>query len=207
MPRCLATLVPVALASLLIGCATPPQTPVSSSERLALSETHVRLAELEAELEDARELALAERRKDNHVARLLERGVDLVGTRYRYGGTTVASGFDCSGFIGYLFRNEAGIDLPRSTRQMIHYDAPRVDREELQPGDIVFFSTRRQGRVDHAGIYLGENRFIHSASRRSGVRVDRLDRGYWAPRYLQAKRVLNSDDPQNLNLARLALED
>jgi len=204
MPRRLAALVPLALASLLIGCATTPAPrPAIEAERAALDETRDRLTALEAELEEAREIALSQSRQERRVERLLERGFELVGTRYRYGGTTVAGGFDCSGFIGYLFRNEAGIHLPRSTRQMIRYDAPRVDRDELRPGDIVFFSARRKGQVDHAGIYIGDNRFIHSASRRSGVRVDRLDKGYWAPRYLQAKRVLITDAPE-LNLARYA---
>lgn len=204
MSRRLAALVPLALASLLIGCATTPaQLPAVAPDQVALGETRERLAELESSLEEAREVALIRSRQESQVERLLERGLDLVGTRYRYGGTTVKGGFDCSGFIGYLFRHEAGIHLPRSTRQMIHYDAPRVARHELQPGDIVFFSTRRQGRVDHAGIYVGDNRFVHSASRRSGVRVDRLDQGYWAPRYLQAKRVLITDAPE-LNLARYA---
>jgi cell wall-associated NlpC family hydrolase len=203
MPNRLATLVPLALAALLVGCAsTPAQRNSAAQERTSLSEAHVRLADLESELEAARQAALEQRRQEHQVERLLERGFQLVGTRYRYGGTTVKSGFDCSGFIGYLFRNEAGVDLPRSTRQMIRYDAPKVARDALEPGDIVFFSTRRKGRVDHAGIYIGDNRFIHSASRRSGVRVDRLDQGYWAPRYLQAKRVLDSV-PQALNLARL----
>ena len=203
MPNRLATLVPLALAALLVGCASTPAQRISAAqERTSLSETHVRLADLESELEAARQAALEQRRQERQVERLLERGFQLVGTRYRYGGTTVKSGFDCSGFIGYLFRNEAGVDLPRSTRQMIRYDAPKVARDALEPGDIVFFSTRRKGRVDHAGIYIGDNRFIHSASRRSGVRVDRLDQGYWAPRYLQAKRVLDSV-PQALNLARL----
>ncbi len=200
MPNRLAALVPLALATLLVGCATTPAQ--SLPEHTALLETHTRLADLESELEDARQLALEQRQQERRVERLLDRGLQLVGTRYRYGGTSVKSGFDCSGFIGYLFHNEAGIRLPRSTRQMIRYDAPKVAREELQPGDIVFFSTRRHGRVDHAGIYIGDNRFVHSASRRSGVRVDRLDQGYWAPRYLQAKRVLGSE-PQPLNLARL----
>ena len=203
MPNRLATLVPLALAALLVGCASTPAQRISAAqERTSLSETHVRLADLESELEAARQAALEQSRQERQVERLLERGFQLVGTRYRYGGTTVKSGFDCSGFIGYLFRNEAGVDLPRSTRQLIRYDAPKVARDALEPGDIVFFSTRHKGRVDHAGIYIGDNRFIHSASRRSGVRVDRLDQGYWAPRYLQAKRVLDSV-PQALNLARL----
>ncbi|KAB0550392.1 peptidoglycan endopeptidase [Pseudomonas argentinensis] len=122
---------------------------------------------------------------------VLEKGISLIGTRYRFGGTSVKTGFDCSGFIGYLFREELGMELPRSTRDMIKIDAPLVDRKALKPGDLVFFSTAGRGRVSHAGIYLGDDQFIHSSSRRSGgVRIDSLDDGYWKRTFIEAKRVL-----------------
>jgi cell wall-associated NlpC family hydrolase len=122
---------------------------------------------------------------------ILERGMSLIGTRYRFGGTSEA-GFDCSGFIGYLFREEAGMNLPRSTREMINVDAPLVSRSALKPGDLLFFATNgRRGRVSHAGIYLGDNQFIHSSSRKSGgVRVDSLGDSYWSKTFIEAKRAL-----------------
>jgi cell wall-associated NlpC family hydrolase len=122
---------------------------------------------------------------------ILERGMSLIGTRYRFGGTSEA-GFDCSGFIGYLFREEAGMNLPRSTREMINVDAPLVARSALKPGDLLFFATNgRRGRVSHAGIYLGDNQFIHSSSRKSGgVRVDSLGDSYWNKTFIEAKRAL-----------------
>jgi cell wall-associated NlpC family hydrolase len=112
-------------------------------------------------------------------------------TSYRFGGTSEA-GFDCSGFIGYLFREEAGMNLPRSTREMINVDAPLVSRSNLEPGDLLFFATNgRRGRVSHAGIYLGDNQFIHSSSRRSGgVRIDSLGDSYWSKTFIEAKRAL-----------------
>lgn len=119
---------------------------------------------------------------------MLERGHTLIGTPYRAGGSSL-NGFDCSGFIGFLFREEIGIRLPRSTREMIKIDAPRVARHDLQPGDLIFFGDR--GRVNHAGIYVGDGEFIHSSSSRSGgVRVDKLASRYWNSRYLLAKRVV-----------------
>ncbi|MBD9655963.1 C40 family peptidase [Pseudomonas sp. PDM12] len=122
---------------------------------------------------------------------VLEKGISLIGTRYRFGGTSVKTGFDCSGFIGYLFREELGMELPRSTRDMINIDAPLVERKALEPGDLVFFSTGGRGRVSHAGIYLGDDQFIHSSSSRSGgVRIDSLDDGYWKRTFIEAKRVL-----------------
>ena len=93
--------------------------------------------------------------------------------------------------MGYLFREEAGISLPRSTREMINMDVPLVSKEDLQPGDLIFFNNRGRGRVSHAGIYIGDGQFIHSASRRGGgVRVDSLDESYWRLSYMEAKRVL-----------------
>ncbi|HWV11116.1 MAG TPA: C40 family peptidase, partial [Pseudomonas sp.] len=122
---------------------------------------------------------------------ILSHGLSLVGTRYRFGGSSVKSGFDCSGFIGYLFKEEIGLQLPRSTRDMINIDAPLVERSDLEPGDLVFFSTNGRGRVSHAGIYLGDDRFIHSSSSRSGgVRVDSLEDRYWNRTFIEAKRVL-----------------
>jgi lipoprotein Spr len=122
---------------------------------------------------------------------LLEKGRSLIGTRYRFGGSSVRSGFDCSGFIGYLFREELGMSLPRSTREMINIDAPLIARQELEPGDVLFFSTAGRGRVSHAGIYIGDDQFIHSSSRRSGgVRIDSLDDSYWRRTFIEAKRVL-----------------
>lgn len=123
---------------------------------------------------------------------ILERGFELVGTPYRYGGLSTKTGFDCSGFVGYLFREEAGISLPRSTREMIKLDAPLVARKDLEPGDIIFFNDRGRGRVSHTGIYIGDDQFIHSASRHSGgVRVDSLTDRYWRSSYIEAKRVLD----------------
>jgi cell wall-associated NlpC family hydrolase len=121
---------------------------------------------------------------------ILERGMSLIGTRYRAGGTSEA-GFDCSGFINYLFREEAGMTLPRSTREMINLNAPLVARNNLKPGDLLFFSTKGRGRVSHAGIYLGDDQFIHSSSKRSGgVRIDSLGDTYWKKTFIEAKRAL-----------------
>jgi len=187
-----APLVPLALVTLLFGCAA--HTPVSqqvvdqqvqkssssrSSEELA---TEKELAQFSANNKPYELPALADS--------ILERGMSLIGTRYRFGGTSEA-GFDCSGFIGYLFKEEAGMQLPRSTREMINVNAPLVARNNLKPGDLLFFSTNGRGRVSHAGIYLGDDQFIHSSSRRSGgVRIDSLGDTYWNKTFIEAKRAL-----------------
>lgn len=191
-----ALLVPYTLIALLTACATQPTQPESNRlEPVRVAAKAAKLAAKIAEPIEQEEVATLGDDQDYALPQLadsiLERGFDLVGTPYRYGGSSTKTGFDCSGFVGYLFSKEAGIDLPRSTGEMIKLDAPVVERDELEPGDIVFFNNRGRGRVSHAGIYIGDDQFIHAASRRSGgVRVDSLDSSYWRASFMEAKRVL-----------------
>jgi len=192
-----APLVPLALVTLLFGCAA--HSPVSQQEQqqqvknsVTAQSTSVLFQEDLATDKELADFADGKSYKLPGLAdSILERGMSLIGTRYRFGGTSEA-GFDCSGFIGYLFREEAGMNLPRSTREMINVDAPLVARSALKPGDLLFFATNgRRGRVSHAGIYLGDNQFIHSSSRKSGgVRVDSLGDSYWNKTFIEAKRAL-----------------
>jgi cell wall-associated NlpC family hydrolase len=114
--------------------------------------------------------------------------ISLVGTPYRYGGNTPQGGFDCSGLIGYVFREAARVQLPRTTRELHAIPATSLRRERLASGDLVFFG--RRGRVDHAGIYVGEGRFVHAPSSGGTVRLDALDGPYWRDRFIAGKRVL-----------------
>ncbi len=194
-----APLVPLALVTLLFGCAAhspvqQQQDHASVSAKVATQSSADALV-FEEELATEEDLEAFSTTKPYQLPVLadsiLERGMSLIGTRYRFGGTSEQSGFDCSGFIGYLFREEAGMNLPRSTREMINVDAPLVSRNNLKPGDLLFFSTNGRGRVSHAGIYLGDNQFIHSSSRRSGgVRIDSLGDRYWSKTFIEAKRAL-----------------
>lgn len=121
---------------------------------------------------------------------VLIRAIGLVGTPYRWGGNTPDSGFDCSGLIGYVYRDAAGLQLPRSTREMSVMAVPRVARQQLRSGDLLFFATNGGRQVSHAGIYVGEDRFVHAPSSGGTVRLDSLKDGYWQQRYLDARRVL-----------------
>ncbi|HET8903125.1 MAG TPA: NlpC/P60 family protein [Saccharospirillum sp.] len=107
------------------------------------------------------------------------------GTPYRYGGTTQA-GFDCSGFIVTAYREGLNRTLPRTTEMMLS-QGQFVRRDQLREGDIVFF--RIGGKEQHAGIYLGDDRFIHSATS-VGVTESSLGNAYWQQRYSQARRFL-----------------
>lgn len=122
---------------------------------------------------------------------VLFRALGLVGTPYRWGGNTPDSGFDCSGLIGYVYREAAQIQLPRSTREMIGLRVPSVQRQALNSGDLVFFATSGGRQVSHAGIYVGEGRFVHAPSSGGTVRLDSLDDSYWRKNYLGARRVLS----------------
>src|SRR5690606_7991364 len=88
--------------------------------------------------------------------------VSLVGSPYRLGGTSPETGLDCSGFVGHVFRQAAGVELPRDSRAISRAAQP-VARTELQPGDLVFFNTLNRA-FSHVGIYLGDDRFVHAAS-------------------------------------------
>lgn len=118
---------------------------------------------------------------------VLFRAIGLVGTPYRYGGNTPEGGFDCSGLVGYVFRDAAGLSLPRRSSDIAGIDAPTVDRDGLAPGDLVFFGRRG---INHVGIYVGEGRFVHAPSTGGTVRMDPLDGPYWRDNYAFAKRPL-----------------
>ncbi|MFD2446722.1 NlpC/P60 family protein [Bacillus sp. CGMCC 1.16607] len=108
---------------------------------------------------------------------------DLLGVKYQYGGTT-PSGFDCSGFLVYVF-GKAGIDLPRRSADQYQI-GQAVSKADLEPGDLVFFG---KSGITHAGMYVGDNKFISATSSR-GIKIDSLSDSYWGPKYVGAKRVL-----------------
>lgn len=115
---------------------------------------------------------------------IVENAKKYQGVPYKYGGTT-PSGFDCSGFLQYLYRQQ-GISLPRTADSM--YNGAGRFVSEVQVGDLVFFSDRHAAPATHVGIYIGNNQFI-SATSSSGVRIDSLFTGYWGSRYIAAKRI------------------
>lgn len=119
------------------------------------------------------------------VRRITQTSFRYVGVPYRFGGTS-PSGFDCSGFVQFVYGN-SGVSLPRTADQQFEVGQP-VSYQRLQPGDLVFFSTYAPG-PSHSGIYLGDGKFISSTSSR-GVVVDSLGSGYWGARYIGARRVL-----------------
>lgn len=115
---------------------------------------------------------------------ILDIANQYIGVPYVFGGST-PSGFDCSGFTRYVY-SAAGIDLPRGADEQygVGYS---VSMANLQPGDLVFFSTYESG-ISHVGIYIGNHQFINAAS--DGVSISDMDSNYWSARYIGAKRVM-----------------
>jgi cell wall-associated NlpC family hydrolase len=110
----------------------------------------------------------------------------LRGTPYRNGGAD-PNGFDCSGFVWYVFAQH-GLALPRVVEDQFQVGT-KIDPADLQPGDLVFFSTVTRG-ASHVGIAIGGDSFVHAPSSTGVVRVERLSASYWASRFIGAKRVL-----------------
>ena len=122
---------------------------------------------------------------------LINQAMEIIGVRYRWTGDALQSGLDGSGFVAYVFKEKLGFLLPRKSSQMSRVGKP-INREELQPGDLVFFNTMRL-TFSHVGIYVGDNKFIHSPSKGASVRVDDMSSIYWDKRFDGARRLDGSD--------------
>lgn len=133
------------------------------------------------------DIAGAPAAEQGRIKSVMQRALALLGTPYRWGGSEPDKGFDCSGLVGYVFRNALGIELPRVSREMAKTGELVTDKAKLAAGDLVFFG--RRGRVDHVGIYVGEGQFVHAPSRGKDVQVSSLDTGYWSGKFMQARRV------------------
>ncbi|WP_042859596.1 bifunctional murein DD-endopeptidase/murein LD-carboxypeptidase [Dickeya sp. NCPPB 3274] len=121
-------------------------------------------------------------------SKLLEQYASWKGVRYRLGGDS-RKGIDCSGFVQRTFREQFGMDLPRSSYEQQDIGV-QIQRNKLRPGDLVVFHAGSTGR--HMGIYIGNQQFVH-ASTSIGVTISSMDDSYWKPRYREARRVLKQD--------------
>jgi len=120
-------------------------------------------------------------------AELAVSAIALVGSPYRYGGDDPVRGFDCSGLVRYVAGSVLGVTLPRQA-EAISRGGVEVDRQQLQPGDLVFFNTL--GRAfSHVGVYLGDGQFVHAPARRGRVRIERMSQPYWQAHFDGARRL------------------
>lgn len=117
--------------------------------------------------------------------------MDLIGTPYRYGGASPATGFDCSGLVCYVYLEAAGIKLPRTTAELNELKTDRPPIDALQPGDLLLFKAADGHKVNHVGIYTGDGCFVHAPSSGGRVRIDLLEDRYWQRAYTGARRVVH----------------
>jgi cell wall-associated NlpC family hydrolase len=143
----------LAAMALLNGCGTPSRRSVSSPESLP--------SRLNAEA--AKSVTVY--------------AIGLVGTPYRWGGNTPESGFDCSGLIAHVYQKSAQLQSPRTVAELQSWGSPLISKDP-RTGDLVVFS--KGGEATHAGIYVGEGRFVHAPSTGGRVRLDRINTPYWA---------------------------
>lgn len=123
----------------------------------------------------------------NKASELVVNAMGFLGVPYKRGGNTVETGFDCSGFVRAIYEQSIGLLLPRRAEQQAAA-TQRIDKTELQPGDLVFFNTMRRA-FSHVGIYVGDGKFIHSPKPGAEVRVESMGVSYWQRRFDGARRV------------------
>ena len=182
------------LLATVTGCSTTPTVSEFPVPPLA--------SELPAQQEPLLAGELPAQQAPSPESQLVALAHTLLNVPYRYGGNTPETGLDCSGFIGYVFRESLGIILPRRVVEISRIGQP-IERAALLPGDLVFFNTRG-ARNSHAGIYIGNDQFIHSPS--SGGRVHIVDMAgkYWKNRYNGARRLTVAAAPEVVARDRIA---
>jgi cell wall-associated NlpC family hydrolase len=120
---------------------------------------------------------------------LVDSAMNFLGVRYKLGGNSAETGFDCSGFTRYVFENSLGRVLPhRADEQANAPELAKVDKKDLKPGDLVFFDTMRR-TFSHVGIYLGDGKFIHSPRTGETIRIEDINISYWARHFTGGRRV------------------
>lgn len=127
---------------------------------------------------------------------VIQTALSLLGAPYRFGGKTPA-GFDCTGFIGYVYRNSADIVLPRESLHLVRM-GKAVSAPDLLPADLVYFRIENQKPL-HVGIYLGDGKFIHAPSTGGKVNIQGMSQDYWKSRYLGARRIVSAVSNRFLN--------
>ncbi|MFM9836217.1 MAG: C40 family peptidase [Methylophilaceae bacterium] len=130
---------------------------------------------------------------------ILINAMSLTGIKYKYGGNSPSTGFDCSGFVRYVFSQAVNLALPPTARA-ISQIGKTVRKDELQPGDLVFFNTLKSA-FSHVGIYIGDNKFIHAPRKGAAVRVENMHTSYWESRFDGAQR-LEDEAEKSTNVAQ-----
>lgn len=155
----------------------PPEVPAATAEQTAIA----------AQPETSTALTT------NPVESLLASAKVLIGTPYRNGGIDPSAGFDCSGFVGYLFQSNFGLTLPRRSVDMSKV-GEKIAKADLQPGDLLFFKTVKK-TISHVGVYIGNGEFIHAPWHGRNVEIANMELKYWQKHFAVAKRVETDGKP------------
>lgn len=116
---------------------------------------------------------------------LMLHSMGLIGTPYRWGGSSTATGFDCSGMIQFVYKNALDVSLPRTARDMAAASR-KIPDNQLKAGDLVFFNTGGSSQYSHVGLYIGNGEFIHAPSSGKTIKTEKLSSPYYAKHYLGA---------------------
>jgi cell wall-associated NlpC family hydrolase len=168
------------LCLLLLVCANAYATP--SEEAASLDAAHGLVEQLQEARHDV----------TDRTQELVATAMGFVGVPYRRGGSSAERGFDCSGLVRAAYERAMGLVLPRRAKDQAKATEV-IDKNDLQPGDLVFFNTMRRA-FSHVGIYLGDGKFIHSPRTGERVRVESMQTAYWKRRFNGARRVSADDD-------------
>lgn len=122
---------------------------------------------------------------------IVDRALGWLGINYRFGGTDEKKGFDCAGLVKKIF-GDSGVKLPRTAADQFR-EGVAISFDDLRPGDLVFFKDTYKRGISHVGIYIGERLFVHAASRRKSVVVDRIDMPYYLKRFVGGRRLIEED--------------
>lgn len=161
------------------------RTNASSEENTVANQEAVEENQVETEQEQEEESTASASSEGNDVVEFAKK---YLGYKYVAGGSSPSTGFDCSGFTTYVFRN-FGVSLNRSSKDQIK-NGTAVSKSNLQPGDIVIFKNQGKTAIGHVGIYIGNGNFIHAANKKEGVVITALSSSYYSQRYVGARRVI-----------------
>lgn len=167
-----------------------PSTSLDSSAKYQTTQSSQELANTTSLITELSNVDAATEKPKKWTAKAQEvivNALSMMGVPYRYGGTSPESGFDCSGFVNYVYKHAVSLSLPR-TASALSQVGHVIEKTELRPGDLVFFNTLRRS-FSHVGIYIGDNKFIHAPSSGKSVTVMNMDNQYWADRYEGARRL------------------
>jgi cell wall-associated NlpC family hydrolase len=179
------------LAAFFLVCATAQAAPVVPTNQEEIDKI---LAERGLLTQTIGQLEQVRQTVTSRASTLVTNAMGALGVPYKRGGNSAETGFDCSGFVRAMYEQTIGLVLPRRANEQAAA-TDRIDKNDLQPGDLVFFNTMRRA-FSHVGIYVGDGKFIHAPRSGSEVRVEDMRQSYWQRRFDGARRVASPAEPQ-----------